>query len=99
MPMRGWTKKRTKRVASLAALGAAALAGGAGEAHATVYYSGPITTNNKVGFDAGFAPHAAPLSSLGGLGPAGLQLRAKRFSRSYNSGGSVSRTRSVVMQG
>ena len=73
-------KATLQRLLSLTSLGAAALVVGAGDARATVFWSGPITTGNNVGFGSGGASSATVLSS--GLGPAKLRFVLSRSSTS-----------------
>lgn len=75
----GLNRQTAKQLASLSALAAAALAMGAGEAQATIIWSGPITSGNTVGI--AFGPttsfYKTRTSVLpGGLGPAKPRFEA-----------------------
>jgi hypothetical protein len=79
----GMNRRTATRLASLSTLGAAALAMGAGEAYATIYYSGPITTGNEVGltFNATSGIHTVMKATVvpGGIGPQHLAILAELF--------------------
>jgi hypothetical protein len=83
-------QRTARRLASLPALGAAALTMGAGSAHATIVWSGHITSGNKVGFGPGAATSATVLP--GGLGSTSLRFHL------FRSGKTTGKTTSRFVQ-